>query len=127
MPIGHPQITTVLGGKGRGQKKETKLRDVIYGRPLVYQSLLTTTTIYLYLATLDNHFSVTIVERGIATHTRQPLLLPRSLRPFKQYQVKVWSWSVRNGLYSVYSRRFVRVGNHMESDELWFRISLGIL
>ena len=66
-------------GEGKGQKKETKLRDVIYGRPLVYQSLLTTTTIYLYLATLDNHFSVTIVERGIATHTRQPPLLPRSV------------------------------------------------
>ena len=67
-------------GGGKDQKKETKLRDVIYGRPLVYQSLLTTTTtIYLYLATLDNHFSVTIVERGIATHTRQPLLLPRSV------------------------------------------------
>ena len=64
----------------RVKRKKQKLRNVIYGRPLVYQSLLTTTTtIYLYLATLDNHFSVTIVERGIATHTRQPLLLPRSV------------------------------------------------
>ena len=65
-----------MGGE-RVKRKKQKLRNVIYGRPLVYQSLLTTTTtIYLYLATLDNHFSVTIVERGIATHTRQPPLLP---------------------------------------------------
>ena len=68
-------------GEESVKRKKQKLRDdVIYGRPLVYQSLLTTTTtIYLYLATLDNHFSVTIVERGIATHTRQPPLLPRSV------------------------------------------------
>ena len=65
---------SVVMGEGGFKIPEKKL-EVIYGGPLVYQSLLTTTTtIYLYLATLDNHFSVTIVERGIATHTRQPPL-----------------------------------------------------
>ena len=62
-------------GEEMVKRKKQNLGIVIYGSPLVYQSLLTTTTtIYLYLATLDNHFSVTIVERGIATHTRQPPL-----------------------------------------------------
>ena len=32
-----------------------------------------------------------------------------------------------NNLMVIFIRRFVRVGNHMESDERWFRISLEIL